>query len=233
MAGLAAVERKGFLQAMLSRPIALGPIVGLVLGDVPSGLLVGASLELLWLGAVNLGASLPVHEALGTAAITGGTVLAARATAAAGVGGPAVLPAVAVLVVVVCAPLALVGRRADRAIERWNERLYGRAERDLDRGDLDAAVRANLYGLAIPFGVAFVLAPLGAAVAAVLIPMVLARVPPVVLPALALGWAAFGGVACAAGAKAMRTARAPAFYLAALAVGLVSVAAATLAGGHP
>src|SRR3990172_2108097 len=79
VAGLAAVERKGFLQAMLSRPIALGPLTGLALGDVAGGLYVAAPLELLWLGAVNLGAALPVHEALGTAAITGGTVLASRA----------------------------------------------------------------------------------------------------------------------------------------------------------
>ena len=79
VAGLAAVERKGFLQAMLSRPIALAPLVGWTLGDLEGGLLVAVPLELLWLGAVNLGAALPVHEALGTAAITGGAVLAGRA----------------------------------------------------------------------------------------------------------------------------------------------------------
>ncbi|HSN13645.1 MAG TPA: PTS sugar transporter subunit IIC, partial [Anaeromyxobacteraceae bacterium] len=76
MAGLAAVERKGFLQAMLSRPIALAPLSAWALGDVQGGLLLAAPLELLWLGAVNLGAALPVHEVLGTAAIAGGTAIA-------------------------------------------------------------------------------------------------------------------------------------------------------------
>ncbi|MFL5301818.1 MAG: PTS sugar transporter subunit IIC, partial [Anaeromyxobacteraceae bacterium] len=47
VAGLAAIERKGFLQAMLSRPIALAPIAGLALGDLPGGLYVAAPLELL------------------------------------------------------------------------------------------------------------------------------------------------------------------------------------------
>jgi mannose/fructose/N-acetylgalactosamine-specific phosphotransferase system component IIC len=61
VAGLAAVERKGFLQAMLSRPIALAPLTGWALGDTAGGLLVAAPLELFWLGAVNLGAALPVH----------------------------------------------------------------------------------------------------------------------------------------------------------------------------
>src|SRR6266702_1669478 len=91
VAGLAAVERKGFLQAMLSRPIALAPLAGLAVGDAAGGLFVATPLELLWLGAVNLGAALPVHEALGTAAIAGATVLGLRAVAggAAALGGGA------------------------------------------------------------------------------------------------------------------------------------------------
>jgi len=42
VAGLAAVERKGFLQAMLSRPIALATITGWTLGDLRGGVLLAA-----------------------------------------------------------------------------------------------------------------------------------------------------------------------------------------------
>jgi PTS system mannose-specific IIC component len=231
VAGLAAVERKGFLQAMLSRPIALAPIAGLALGDAGGALFVGAPLELLWLGAVNLGAAVPVHEALGTAAIAGGTVLATRALSATGHGGPALLPAVAVLTVALCAPLALLGRRADRAVERWNERLYALAERDLAAGRAGAAARVNLFGLAPSFAIGFVLAPVGALVAARAIPALVSRAPAAV-PAFALGWVAFAGFACASGAKALRAPRAPFFYFAALALGLLAVGTLALAGGH-
>jgi mannose/fructose/N-acetylgalactosamine-specific phosphotransferase system component IIC len=224
VAGLAAVERKGFLQAMLSRPIAIGPLAGLAVGDATSGLFVGAPLELLWLGAVNLGAALPVHEALGTCAVAAGTALALHALVAAGVSGPALLPAVAALAIALCAPLALLGRRADRLVERVNERLYARAEADLARGDAEGAARVNLYGLALPFGIAFVLAPLGAAAAAAIIPPLLARGGPAV-PALAVGWAAFAGFACASGAKALRAAKARTFYLGALGAGAALAAA--------
>ena len=231
VAGLASVERKGFLQAMLSRPIALATIIGLVLGDVTSGLYVAAPLELLWLGAVNLGAALPVHEALGTAAITGATVLGVSALRAAGLSGPALLPAVAALAVLLCAPLALLGRRADRLAERWNERLYARAERDLAAGNAAGAARVNLYGLALPFAVGFVLAPLGAGIAAVLVPFAVERAPGA-LPALALGWVAFAAFACASGAKAMRAVRAGAFYFGAMGLGLCLVLATALARGR-
>jgi len=211
LAGLAAVERKGFLQAMLSRPIALAPVAGIALGDAAGGLTLGAPLELLWLGAVNLGAALPVHEALGTAAITGGAVLAGRAL------GTGVTPAVAALAVAICAPLALAGRRADVLVEGVNERLFARAERLLAAGEPRAAVRANLYGLGLPFAIAALLAPAGAALAAALIPALL-RAAPGAAPLLAAGWVAFVAFACASGAKALRAPRASAFFFAAFAV---------------
>jgi PTS system mannose-specific IIC component len=218
VAGLAAVERKGFLQAMLSRPIALAPLVGWALGDLEGGLLVAVPLELLWLGAVNLGAALPVHEALGTAAITGGAVLAARAL------GERTSPEGAVLAVLLCAPLALIGRRADRLVEVWNERLAARAEAELARHHARAAVRANLYGLVMPFGIAAILAPAGAAAAELTVPALL-RVLPGARGPLRLGFFVLAAFACASGAKALRARTAPALFFAALGVGLVVAAA--------
>jgi mannose/fructose/N-acetylgalactosamine-specific phosphotransferase system component IIC len=218
IAGLAAVERKGFLQAMLSRPIALAPVTGWALGDAHGGLLVAPPLELLWLGAVNLGAALPAHEALGTAAIAGGAVLAGRA-----MGG--VSPEIALLAVLICAPLALVGRKADRLVEIWNERLASRAEAELAHHHPRAAVRANLYGLLLPFGIAAVLAPIGAAAAEAAIPALLRALPEAAAP-LRLGFFAFAGLACASGAKALRARRAPQFFFAALGLALIATLAA-------
>ena len=220
LAGLAAVERKGFLQAMLSRPVALGPIAGLALGDAAGGLLVGAPLELLWLGSVNLGAALPVHEALGTCAVAGGAILAGRAL------GTGATPATAALALLVAAPLALVGRRLDRLVETdVNERLADRAERLCTAGAIAAAVRTNLAGLALPFGIAALLAPLGAAAARFVVPPVLRALPGLERP-LEAGWIAFTAFAAAAGAKALRAKGAPAVFLSAFAA--TAVAGATL-----
>jgi PTS system mannose-specific IIC component len=215
IAGLAAVERKGFLQAMLSRPIVLAPVTGWALGDARGGLLVAPPLELLWLGAVNLGAALPVHEALGTAAIAGAAVLAGRAH-----GG--VSPEIAILAVLLCVPLALLGRKADRLVEMSNERLAARAEAELAKGDPRGAVRLNLAGLVLPFAIAAVLAPAGAALAAAVIPALLARFP-AAAEGLRLGFFAFAALACASGAKALRARAAPRFFYGTL-------AAATAAG---
>lgn len=214
IAGLAAVERKGFLQAMLSRPIALAPLAGLALGDAAGGLAVAPPLELLWLGAVNLGAALPVHEALGTAAIAGGAVLAGQAL------GTGVTPPVAILAVLLCAPLALLGRKTDRLVEVENERLALRAERELACHHAQAAVRMNLYGLVLPFALAFVLAPVGAALCGAAVPVLLRDAPGATLP-LTLAWWTFTGLACAAGAKALRARRAAWAFAAAAVVVLL------------
>jgi PTS system mannose-specific IIC component len=212
VAGLAAVERKGFLQAMLSRPVALAPAVGLALGDLQGGLLLGPPLELLWLGAVNLGAALPANEALGAAAIAGAAVLAGQAL------GTGVTPAVALLAVVACAPVALLGRRVDALVERWNERLAARAEALLEAGDARGAIRENLYGLLLPFGVAALLAPAAAAAAGALVPLALRAAPGAAGP-LAGGFWALAGFAAAAGARAVRGERSRRMFLGALLAG--------------
>ncbi|SHJ10660.1 PTS system, mannose-specific IIC component/PTS system, fructoselysine and glucoselysine-specific IIC component [Clostridium amylolyticum] len=56
---------------MVIRPIVVSPIVGLVLGDLQAGVLIGATLELIFMGAIQIGAAVPpdvlVGAGLGTA----------------------------------------------------------------------------------------------------------------------------------------------------------------------
>lgn len=45
--------------SLLSRPLVLGPLVGLVLGDFTQGIIIGASLELIFMGNIKVGAAIP------------------------------------------------------------------------------------------------------------------------------------------------------------------------------
>ena len=131
-----------------------------------------------------------------------------------------VSPEVAILAVLLCAPLALAGRRADRLVELWNERLAiraggarGRASR---RGDPLEPLRPRraVRDRRAPRsggrrrrrrdhpGVP----PRGAR----------RREP------LRLGFFAFAALACASGAKALRAREAPRFFYGALAVALAA-----------
>lgn len=51
---------------MHNRPIIVAPLVGLVLGDLQTGILVGATLELVFMGAFPIGASNPPDFVSGT-----------------------------------------------------------------------------------------------------------------------------------------------------------------------
>ncbi len=69
---------------MIQRPIVMGPLVGLVLGDVNAGLAVGATLELAFMGNVTIGAALPPE-------ITAGGILGTALAIVSGNGTEAAL----------------------------------------------------------------------------------------------------------------------------------------------
>ncbi|MFI5453382.1 PTS system mannose/fructose/sorbose family transporter subunit IID [Pedobacter sp. UC225_61] len=73
---------------LLSRPLVLGPLVGLVLGDVTQGIIIGATLELIFMGNIKVGAAIPPDV------ITGGVLGTAFAIISG--KGPAIALAIAV-----------------------------------------------------------------------------------------------------------------------------------------
>lgn len=52
-------ENYGYGYWMVSRPIFAGPLVGLIMGDVQTGLIVGGSVELMYMGILPIGGSVP------------------------------------------------------------------------------------------------------------------------------------------------------------------------------
>lgn len=74
--------------SLLSRPLVLGPLVGLVLGDLNQGVIIGATLELIFMGNIKVGAAIPPDV------ITGGVLSTAFAIISG--KGPAIALALAV-----------------------------------------------------------------------------------------------------------------------------------------
>lgn len=54
----------------LERPIVLGPIIGLIMGDLATGVVVGGTLELVFIGAAPIGGTAPPNVAIGSAVST-------------------------------------------------------------------------------------------------------------------------------------------------------------------
>ena len=74
--GLIAADQTSAFQLMISRPIVAAPLIGLLLGDPATGLIVGSLLELIWMGRPPLGGAILPNACLCSIVMTGSTIMA-------------------------------------------------------------------------------------------------------------------------------------------------------------
>ena len=63
-------------QIHIFRPIVVGPVVGLIMGDVQTGFQVGVTVELMFLAVIFVGTAVPPNPTISTAIATGIAILA-------------------------------------------------------------------------------------------------------------------------------------------------------------
>lgn len=213
--GLMALERRAFLQAMISRPLVAATITGALLTDVQAGLFVGVVFELLHLGGASLGGAHADHDTL--PAVAGASLAAAAALDSGTESGPAHW-AVAILL---CAPFGRAGLLLENRLDARARKYYGRAKDAAEAGNLRRAARQNLRAM----WPQFVFYGLICGLAALSGPGVVAleqRLPPQVMRGLA--WA-YPAMAVTAAAVAVQGSHAPARLRIALVVTVMTAAA--------
>ena len=67
------------LQLQTTRPIITGPVVGLICGDLQTGLIVGATVELMFLATIFVGTAVPPDPTLSSAIATALAIYSGRA----------------------------------------------------------------------------------------------------------------------------------------------------------
>jgi mannose/fructose/N-acetylgalactosamine-specific phosphotransferase system component IIC len=77
--GIIGLDRTALGQFMVSQPVVAGPLIGWLLGDVTAGLVIGGTLELIWVLDMPIGTFVPADS----------TVAAVAATAIAALGSTA------------------------------------------------------------------------------------------------------------------------------------------------
>ena len=128
---------------LLSRPLVLGPLVGMVLGDITQGIIIGGTLELIFMGNIKVGAAIPPDV------ITGGVLGTAFAIISG--KGPAIALAIAVPVSIL-AEMVISGLFVLRAI------LNKRFDKYADEGDYKGVQRLHiLSGLLRPLFMGFLI----------------------------------------------------------------------------
>jgi len=112
--GFIGLDRTALGQFMISQPVVAGPLTGWLLGDVTAGLVIGGTLELIWVLDMPIGTFVPADS----------TVAAVAATAIAALGSPMPgdLPVIgfSLLMTVVMVPVTMF---ADHLMRKRNAQI--------------------------------------------------------------------------------------------------------------
>ena len=128
------------LQVMISRPIVICPLLGVVLGEAYTGLIIGAFIELLWINRFVIGAHIPPNDSLASVLIAAGSILAGRELGH-------LSRELITLAILLFLPLAILGQKVDIEIVKLNEILSDRAIKDAESGNIRGISRKHIFGL--------------------------------------------------------------------------------------
>ncbi len=128
-------------QFMISQPLVVGAIFGYMLGDIPTGLFVGALIQLIWLGVIPVGAYIPSDHT-----VTGGITVALTGMLTHQQGfafGPSI-----VFALMIAIPAGTLAGKLDIVLRHSvNDRLARRAEAVAENGRVP--VLGWYHGLAL------------------------------------------------------------------------------------
>ncbi len=165
------------------RPIVVGPLVGLLLGNVQAGLQVGVIVELMFLGQVYVGTALPPEETFSTA------IAAAFACIT---GNVAVAVATAL-------PLAILGQQVlqfrNMVLTVWTGNKVEKAALNLDMKGVwfYGQIMPNLFNLVLLAVPAFMAVYFGADA----VQAIINAIPPMIISGLTVGGKIIGAVGLA------------------------------------
>lgn len=129
-----------FIQAMISRPVVIAPLVGLLLNHLYAGLVIGAVIELIWIDRLPIGTYIPPNDSL-TA------VLATSTAALSGPSGERLPPELISLSVLTAVPFGLLAKQMDTRIIRANNVLSDQALNDIEQNDIRSVEFKSCRGL--------------------------------------------------------------------------------------
>ena len=129
---VAAIDQFNFLES-LYRPIVVGPVIGAIMGDLTTGLAIGASYELMMIGAMPVGGAQPPN------AVIGG-VMATVFGISLGLDVDAALP--------LAIPFALLGQYAVTILFTAMSPLMHKADQCAENADTKGIDRINYFAMA-------------------------------------------------------------------------------------
>ncbi|MCK5329040.1 MAG: PTS sugar transporter subunit IIC [Candidatus Latescibacteria bacterium] len=212
--GLVALDTTAGPQVMISQPIVACPVLGLLLGDLETGLLFGTVLELIWIGTVPAGASRFFDSNMAAVAAAGAAIWAMQRC-----GLPR--PTAVLLSLGVVLPIGLLGSRMTVGVRKLNSHLIRRADSAARSGK---SFRVSLYhgcGAGFSFVRGAFLSLLGTVTGGLFVSALAGFLPPVREDRLAIALMALIGLGGAVGLKLFGTKRLAPWIAFGLSIGML------------
>jgi len=138
--GLLCLDRV-FIQAMISRPIIIAPVIGMILGNPYAGLIIGAILELFWIDRIPIGIYIPPNDSIVAALAVSMAILAGQALGT-------VTKELMTLSILIAIPFGILTKKIDVKIVESNNLLSDQALEEAKAQDIRAIERKTYLGLA-------------------------------------------------------------------------------------
>lgn len=152
--GLLCLDRV-FIQAMISRPVIIAPIIGLLLHNPYAGLVIGAFVELIWLDRIPIGTYIPPNDSITAVVATSTAIIAGQK-----LGGISPFPELIALSILIAIPCGILAKQMDILIIKSNDTISDRALADAKKNNIRGIEQKNYLGLikVFLFDVVYVLA---------------------------------------------------------------------------
>ena len=137
--GLLCLDRV-FIQAMISRPVVIAPLIGFLLHNPYAGLVIGAFVELIWLDRIPIGTYIPPNDSITAVVATSTAVIASQK-----LGG--ISPELIALSILIAIPCGILAKQMDILIIKSNDILSDHALADAKNNNIRGIEQKNYLGL--------------------------------------------------------------------------------------
>jgi len=137
--GLLCLDRI-FIQAMISRPIIIAPIIGFILNNPYAGLIIGAMIEMFWIDRIPIGIYIPPNDSLVAVLATSVAILAGQKLGS-------VSPELIAFSILLFIPFGILAKQIDIMIIKSNDILSDQALEDAKKSNIRGIEQKTYLGL--------------------------------------------------------------------------------------
>lgn len=178
--GLLSLDVSAWGQIMISRPIVCGPLIGLLLGDLKTGLIIGVLLELIWINVISVGAAIPADATIVAVTCTTLVILTENRISL----GSNFQGSYRMVVLALTMPLAEIFKTIDIKQRKLNASFVHYLDREILKGNLKALGKVNNFSLFLVFLRGFLFSLAAISVGVYILPKLFSYLPYAILVGL-------------------------------------------------